>query len=453
MYHGGTNFGRTAGNFIATSYDYDAPIDEYGLVRQPKYDHLRDLHKVIKKCEPILVYGELTVASLGDNQQSYVYRSKSGACAAFLANNDTKSSASVTYNGMSYELPPWSISILPDCKTAVYNTARVRGNKVQMKMSRIGGFSWKSYKEQTYNDDKKAFMTSGLLEQVNMTKNFMESDKNTFTDTGLLEQVNVTRDRTDYLWYTTHVNISENEQYLKNGQYLALTVSSAGPSLHIYINGQLTGIAFGGLERSTLTYTGNVKLRAGMNKISLLSATVGLYNGGTHYESWNYGVLGPVILNGLNEGKRDLSWGQWIYQVGLQGEALNLYSFRGISSVNWGEASKAQPLTWYKAFFNAPEGNDPLALDMNSMGKGLVWINGHNIGRYWPSYKAHGACNGCDYRGHHNETVCISNCGESSQRWYHLPRSWLNPTDNLIVVFEEWGGDPNGISLVKRVGE
>ncbi|KAF9600443.1 hypothetical protein IFM89_009358, partial [Coptis chinensis] len=24
-----TNFGRTAGTFIATSYDYDAPIDEY----------------------------------------------------------------------------------------------------------------------------------------------------------------------------------------------------------------------------------------------------------------------------------------------------------------------------------------------------------------------------------------------------------------------------------------
>ncbi|KAH9323422.1 hypothetical protein KI387_018061, partial [Taxus chinensis] len=30
MYHGGTNFGRTAGGpFISTSYDYDAPLDEY----------------------------------------------------------------------------------------------------------------------------------------------------------------------------------------------------------------------------------------------------------------------------------------------------------------------------------------------------------------------------------------------------------------------------------------
>ena len=31
QYFGGTNFGRTAGGpLVATSYDYDAPLDEYG---------------------------------------------------------------------------------------------------------------------------------------------------------------------------------------------------------------------------------------------------------------------------------------------------------------------------------------------------------------------------------------------------------------------------------------
>lgn len=33
---------------------------------------------------------------------------------------------------------------------------------------------------------------------------------------------------------------------------------------------------------------------------------------------------------------------------------------------------------------------------------------------------------------------------------YHLPRSWLKPTENLIVLFEELGGDPTKISLDKR---
>jgi len=39
QYHGGTNFGRTAGGpFIATSYDYDAPLDEFGMHFSFKFD-------------------------------------------------------------------------------------------------------------------------------------------------------------------------------------------------------------------------------------------------------------------------------------------------------------------------------------------------------------------------------------------------------------------------------
>lgn len=132
--------------------------------------------------------------------------------------------------------------------------------------------------------------------------------------------------------------------------------------------------------------------------------------------------------------------------------------------------------------FNAPAGNEPLALDLNSMSKGQVWINGESIGRHMPGYKATGGCGACNYAGWFDEKKCLSNCGEASQRWYydeklnlhfflssilysfdflnykrkivnaryHVPRSWLYPTGNLLVVFEEWGGDPHGISLVKR---
>ncbi|CAI0407260.1 unnamed protein product [Linum tenue] len=38
MYFGGTNFGRTAGGpLVATSYDYDAPIDEYGKTKNSHF--------------------------------------------------------------------------------------------------------------------------------------------------------------------------------------------------------------------------------------------------------------------------------------------------------------------------------------------------------------------------------------------------------------------------------
>ncbi|KAL6565476.1 Beta-galactosidase 3 [Orobanche hederae] len=96
MYHGGTNFGRSAGGpFITTSYDYDAPLDEYGLIRQPKYGHLKGLHKVVKKCEKALVSPYPIVTSLGPLQQAYVYDAGSSHCAAFLSNYDTQYAAEV----------------------------------------------------------------------------------------------------------------------------------------------------------------------------------------------------------------------------------------------------------------------------------------------------------------------------------------------------------------------
>ncbi|XP_057430749.1 beta-galactosidase-like [Lotus japonicus] len=433
MYHGGTNFGRTSsGLFIATSYEYDGPIDEYGLVNEPKWGHLRDLHKAIKQCETALVSVDPTVTNLGKDLEAHVFKTSFGACAAFLANYGTTSSRTVKFGNGQYNLPPWSISILPDCKTVVYNTARVGVKSWEKKMTPVNSaFDWLSYNEQPASS----------------------SERDSFTAYELREQVNVTWDSTDYLWYMTDVNIDSNEGFIKNGQSPVLTAWSAGHVLHVFVNGQLSGTVYGGIAFPKLTFSDNVKLRVSNNKISLLSVSVGLSNVGVHFETWNVGVLGPVTLKGLNEGTRDLSRQKWSYKVGLKGEALNLHSTSGSSSVKWTRGSllaKKQPLTWYKATFNTPAGNDPLALDMSSMGKGEVWINGQSIGRHWPGNIAHGSCGSCNYAGYYTDTKCRTNCGEPSQRWYHIPRSWLNPSGNLVVVLEEFGGDPTGISLVKR---
>lgn len=37
--------------------------------------------------------------------------------------------------------------------------------------------------------------------------------------------------------------------------------------------------------------------------------------------------------------------------------------------------------------FRAPAGNDPIALNLQSMGQGEAWVNGQSIGRYWVSFK------------------------------------------------------------------
>ncbi|KAK1384423.1 hypothetical protein POM88_022158 [Heracleum sosnowskyi] len=108
------------------------------------------------------------------------------------------------------------------------------------------------------------------------------------------------------------------------------------------------------------------KLRHLLVDFGNVDEILGIQNVGTHFERWNAGVLGPVTLNGLNEGRRDLTWQKWSYQVGLNGEALGLHSLTGSSTSEWSEGSVLL-VTWYKTTFNAPFGNHPLALDMNTM--------------------------------------------------------------------------------------
>lgn len=146
---------------------------------------------------------------------------------------------------------------------------------------------------------------------------------------------------------------------------------------------------------------------------------------------------------------------------------MNLGSPNSLSSVDWMQGSqvaeKQQPLTWYKVWgqltrkesftqwflfllyaicwgwnlfktykkylltfhlnlqthFDAPEGEEPLALDMTGMGKGLVWINGQSIGRYWNVY-ARGNCSGCSYSDTFRPIKCQFGCGHPTQQWYGL---------------------------------
>ncbi|XP_052881334.1 beta-galactosidase 5-like [Gossypium arboreum] len=434
MYHGGTNFGRTAGGpFITTSYDYDAPIDEYGLIRQPKYDHLKELHKAVKLCEKALLNSDPNIVILGSYEKAHVFSSESGGCAAFLSNYNLRSNAKVTFNNMHYNLPRWSISILPDCQNVVFNTAKVgpKASRVQMVPTNVKIELWETFNEDVHSVD----------------------DESSMTVKGLLEQLNITRDTSDYLWYTTSVRINSSESFLRKGTPLTLSIQTAGHGIHVFINGQLSGSAFGTQQKRKFSFTKNINLHPGENKISILSIAVGLPNIGPHFETWNIGVQGSVVLHGLDEGKKDLTWQKWSYKVGLKGEADNLGSPNSIPSIVWTRGSLEtlkHPLTWYKAFFNAPGGDDPLALDMSGMGKGQVWINGESIGRYW-TVSVNGNCTGCSYVGAFRQTKCHFGCGGPTQQWYHVPRSWLKPTRNSLVVFEEIGGDASKISIVKRL--
>lgn len=43
------------GPFITQTYDYNAPLDEYGLFNEPKYTHLNQIHSLVKKYSQVIL--------------------------------------------------------------------------------------------------------------------------------------------------------------------------------------------------------------------------------------------------------------------------------------------------------------------------------------------------------------------------------------------------------------
>ena len=57
-------------------------------------------------------------------QEKIYSKNSSSICVAFLNNKGRKHAATMQFNGNSYNIPTWSVSVLPDCKNVVYNTAQ-----------------------------------------------------------------------------------------------------------------------------------------------------------------------------------------------------------------------------------------------------------------------------------------------------------------------------------------
>ncbi|KAK1552709.1 hypothetical protein Q3G72_022161 [Acer saccharum] len=403
VYHGGTNFGRTASAYVITSYYDQAPLDEYGLKRQPKWGHLKELHAAINLTSTTLLQGVQTNFSLGQFQEAYVFQDATEGCVAFLVNNDGRENATVQFRNLTFQLLPKSISILPDCVTEIFNTAKVNAEYNERKTTTSQTFSaivgWEEFK-----DDIPNFLDTSLKSNT------------------LLEHMNTTKDKSDYLWYT--LSFQHNTSCTEP----VLHVESLGHVAHAFVNNIYAGAAHGNHDVKGFTMEIPIVLIDGMNNISILGVMVGLPDSGAFLERRFTGLTKVEIHCGEME-LYNLTNYEWGYQVGLLGEKLEIYTEKVLGNAEWSkiDLSTKQPLTWYKTVFDAPIGNDPIALDLSTMGKGEAWVNGQSIGRFWVSF--------------------LTSNGNSSQTLYHVPQSFLKPFGNILVILEEFKGDPLQITL------
>eukprot|EP01007_Sphenomonas_quadrangularis_P000027 NODE_100_length_2160_cov_2823.182378_g63_i1.p2 GENE.NODE_100_length_2160_cov_2823.182378_g63_i1~~NODE_100_length_2160_cov_2823.182378_g63_i1.p2 ORF type:complete len:630 (+),score=243.58 NODE_100_length_2160_cov_2823.182378_g63_i1:24-1892(+) len=410
-YAGGNNFGRSSGGAytagIVTQYDFDGPLDKTNLPSEPKYSHLTELHQTLLANEEVIVsVDNVTRVSLGDTATGYYWGTPGGKCFGMLENAALEAQT-ITFLGETYTLPAWSFSLLADCKKETYNTALIKNAAHATWQEGMPVQGWSSAQDAVGVWGTPVIASSPL------------------------NQLAVTSDETDYLWYVANFTSPVS------GQATISIGWGGGDALGgIYVNGKLACEHADG-------YACTTKVDAGVNTLAILSVVHGLPSfpvGPDTALSLRRGISGAWV-NGVQV------QGPWAHQAGLQGESVSLAKQTSLRS--WAPVSvegKTAPLTWYRAIADAPAGA-AVTLDLLGMQKGIIYVNGHNLGRYWMKTAPASLCAPCDYRGTYDRiskpasALCNDHCGQPSQRHYYVPADWLTPDRraNEIVIFDERG--------------
>lgn len=163
----------------------------------------------------------------------------------------------------------------------------------------------------------------------------------------------------------------------------------------VYINGQLTGV----MDRRNLRFNVDIPARAKPARLDILVEPMGRVNigGGIHDRK---GLSAPVKL------------------VPPSGDAVTLTGWNVcnlplndtmLAKLHYGKAQSGP--AFYKGTFKLDKSADTY-LDMRVWGKGVVWVNGHCLGRFW-------------------------NIGP--EQTLYLPGPWLKKGKNEVVVLDILG--------------
>lgn len=428
MWHGGTNFGRESMFLATTSYDFDAPLDEFGLPTT-KSKCLKRLHRLLSDHSDVLLKGDRPVPRKPGEAQSVSAFGTGDRSLVFLCNDDAEVQAAMEWEGRMHTVPPRSVTILAGGEAAL-NTAEVPRSCVvrrRMKPAGVRPGPFVRWAEPMPGRRPMDIAPCTVAKKP-------------------VEQLLLTHDESDYCWYTTQLTVPRAAAGVAE-----LRLERAADIVHVFVDGRFAATSPvppenrkpGPQGEHPLAQSFTLRLKPGRHTLSLLCCALGLIKG-----DWSLGRNMAEEKKGLWGG---VSWrgralkGAWTMEPGLVGEYARLFA-EGAAAVRWrrlDRRARPRPLTWYRTTFNRPKTAAPLALDLAGMNKGLAWLNGRCIGRYWLTP---GVSLPKDWQPECLVTVSV---GEPTQRYYHLPHDWLAQR-NVLVLFEEVGGNPATIRICER---
>jgi len=158
----------------------------------------------------------------------------------------------------------------------------------------------------------------------------------------------------------------------------------------VYVNGEYAGT----LNRQSNKFEMNIDIPFNAT-LDILVENMGRINYGAEIVHNQKGIISPVFIDS------NAITGNWkMYSMPLETVPvlghLSSQNTKGVAS-------------FYTAFFNLDKTGDTF-LDMHDWGKGIVFINGHHLGRYW---------------------------NKGPQQTLYLPGVWLKKGRNEIFIFEQ----------------
>ncbi len=195
-----------------------------------------------------------------------------------------------------------------------------------------------------------------------------------------------------YVLYTRHFNQPING---------TLEVPGLRDYAVVYVNGEKVGV----LNRCFNNYSLDVDIPFN-STLEILVENMGRINYGSEIIHNNKGIISPVKINDM---EMDGDWTMYKLPMNEAPDfsklpASDVYSNQPRATTSL----KGRPVV-YEGTFNLDKVGDTF-IDMSAWGKGIIFINGHNIGRYW-------------------------NVGP--QQTLYIPGVWLKKGVNSIAIFEQ----------------
>jgi hypothetical protein len=461
-------------------------ITEYAQRNEPKFSLLTELHSVLTAHQDILLGQAVPEAvALTKSCESHTYvaaaQGQGDRCLKFFSNwGESDSCAFPADTSSVLDVPAWSVSILAGrLDSAGYCVAADRDS--------ASAYNTKTFASTQLRESK---LTAKPVDSFKFLSDFQTAAEPvpaggngivTVLAESPLEQLSVTNDKSDYLWYSVSYNVSsllsEQSRSSTAAPKKAVLTTSVGTSgggiVYAFVNGKLqtstleNAVAFarasdpnrGSKMRATAgaaVDTNPISLtitlpssRKDVVNIDLLSVSMGIQNYGPFLENYAVGIMSNITMHLSSESDgtattpSSVVLGPVLHSVGLRGEQQ-----KGLEFVAEGQDASARScgqLCWYRSAFHTPvdlRTHKQLALDMSSMGKGSVWVNGHMLGRYWSVLAEKTATQTCDvsacssdlYVGAYNGDRCRTGCGDYSQRYYKLPSDWLHPSERFVDI-------------------